>query len=195
MSFSESSERVSGHGVGWAMGSKREIQSHMGLRVLGWGMPWEFWASCGDWYEQGWRHWWEQPEGSEAERGSQVGFVGRWEETVKVRSPLHSCWRWSGGLRRGSLPRAAGALGSLLLPGRNISQNTLHRTESKTTDMSMKENCPEIDSYIGYNLYIMNSALKTVEMKAYFPPQGQLNIFEKKQIQILPLDLILNEFR
>lgn len=56
----------------------------------------------------------------------------------------------------GSFPTAGGVLGSLLPPGRNGDQNILQRTDTETTDISMKENCPEIDSYIWHDKSIYN---------------------------------------
>lgn len=43
-----------------------------------------------------------------------------------------------------------------LPPSRNGDQNILQRTDTETTDISMKENCPEIDSYIWHDKSIYN---------------------------------------
>lgn len=126
----KSSERISGHGAGEVLRSEREMQR---LRDA-WRIRGLLWGLIGT-----------QREGLlgavlRHPRQRVQARLGFWE--VGGQSPCQE----AGGLRRGSLPRAGGAPGSPLLPGRSISQTLF--TELYRTDLSVKENCPKTYSYM-----------------------------------------------
>lgn len=132
--ITKSSERISGHGAGEMLprggGQKREMQGLRDTQRI-WGL---LWGLIGTQRERLLGAVLRHP------RQRVEARLGLWE--VGGQSPCQE----SGGLRRGSLPRAGRALGSPLLPGRSISQTLC--TELYRTDLSVKENCPKTYSYL-----------------------------------------------